>query len=64
MKHVRMLEASGLILTTKSGRVRTCALHPEQLALVDDWLARQRGIWQARTDRLEELVTNPKEPRQ
>lgn len=61
MKHVRMLEASGLIRTNKSGRVRTCTLNRERLALVDDWLAEQRDIWQARTDRLEELVTQPKE---
>ena len=61
MKHVRMLEASGLIETTKSGRVRTCTLRPEQLALVDGWLAQQREVWLARTDRLEALVTKPKE---
>lgn len=63
LKHVRMLEASGLIRTAKAGRVRTCTLRPEQLALVDDWLDRQRGVWQGRTDRLEDLVTNPQEPR-
>ncbi|MCU1410700.1 MAG: hypothetical protein JWR04_1407 [Rhodoglobus sp.] len=57
MKHVRTLEASGLIRTTKSGRVRTCTLHRERLALVDDWLAEQRELWESRTDRLEALVT-------
>jgi DNA-binding transcriptional ArsR family regulator len=61
MKHVRVLEASGLIRTTKSGRVRTCTLDPGQLSLVEDWLGVQRDIWQARTHRLEALVTNPKE---
>ena len=61
MKHVRTLETSGLIRTTKSGRVRTCTLDRERLSLVDDWLAEQRGIWETRTDRLEQLVTNPKE---
>jgi DNA-binding transcriptional ArsR family regulator len=57
LKHVRMLESSGLIRTAKSGRVRTCVLNRERLALVDNWLAEQRGIWQDRTDRLENLVT-------
>ena len=61
MKHVRMLETSGLIHTTKTGRVRTCTLRPEQLSLVDGWLSQQRDVWLARTDRLEALVTNPKE---
>ncbi|WP_433062068.1 ArsR/SmtB family transcription factor [Dactylosporangium sp. CS-033363] len=57
MKHVRMLEGAGLIRTAKAGRVRTCTLNPERLALVDDWLAEQRRIWLGRTDRLEQFVT-------
>ena len=61
MKHVRTLESNGLIRTAKSGRVRTCVLNRERLALVDDWLAEQRRIWEERTDRLERLVTDPKE---
>jgi DNA-binding transcriptional ArsR family regulator len=62
MKHVHTLEACGLIRTHKSGRVRTCTLNPQRLALADDWLERQRAIWQARTDRLDDLVTNQKDP--
>ncbi|EHR48490.1 putative transcriptional regulator [Saccharomonospora marina XMU15] len=57
MKHVRVLEANGLIRTAKSGRVRTCELNRERFAVVDDWLAEQRRLWQARTDRLEQFVT-------
>jgi DNA-binding transcriptional ArsR family regulator len=63
MKHVRTLEANGLIRTTKSGRVRTCALRRERLALVDGWLAEQRRIWEERTDRLERFVTETEEER-
>ncbi|GAA4051460.1 ArsR/SmtB family transcription factor [Nonomuraea soli] len=58
MKHVRTLESSGLIRTVKHGRVRTCVLNRERLSLVDDWLADQRRIWEERTDRLEEFVTD------
>jgi DNA-binding transcriptional ArsR family regulator len=61
MKHVRTLEASGLVRTSKTGRVRTCTLVRERLALVDDWLAAERRLWDARTDRLEALVTEPKD---
>ncbi|MFE1794680.1 ArsR/SmtB family transcription factor [Streptomyces sp. NPDC059517] len=64
MKHVRTLEANGLIRTVKSGRVRTCVLNRERLALVDDWLAEQRRTWEERTDRLEQFVTDPEENRQ
>lgn len=63
MKHVHTLEKSGLIRTTKTGRVRTCALEAERLSLVSDWLERQRGIWEGRTDRLEHFVTNPEASR-
>ena len=64
MKHVRMLESHGLIRTAKSGRVRTCVLNRERLTVLDDWLAEQRRIWEERTDRLERLVTDPKENQQ
>jgi DNA-binding transcriptional ArsR family regulator len=63
MKHLRTLEATGLIHTAKSGRVRTCVLNRERLAVVDDWLAEQRRIWEDRTDRLERFVTDPEENR-
>lgn len=58
LKHVRTLEGHGLISTAKAGRVRTCTLNRERLALVDDWLADQRRVWQERTDRLEQFVTD------
>ncbi|MFC4138260.1 MULTISPECIES: helix-turn-helix transcriptional regulator [unclassified Microbacterium] len=61
MKHVRMLESSGLIRTAKAGRVRRCTLDRERLALVDDWLAEQRELWEQRTDRLARFVTDPEE---
>lgn len=61
MKHVRTLETNGLIRTAKVGRIRTCVLDRERLALVEDWLAEQRRIWEGRTDRLERFVTDTTE---
>jgi DNA-binding transcriptional ArsR family regulator len=61
MKHVRTLESSGLISTLKTGRVRHCVLNRERLAVLDDWLAEQRRVWEDRTDRLENLVTGTEE---
>jgi DNA-binding transcriptional ArsR family regulator len=58
MKHIRVLEANGLISSVKVGRVRTCTLRRERLSLVDGWLAEQRRIWEERTDRLERFVTD------
>lgn len=61
MKHIRVLEKTELIRTAKAGRVRTCTLNRERLAVVDGWLAEQRAIWEGRTDRLEKFVTNRQE---
>lgn len=61
MKHIATLESCGLIRTAKAGRVRTCSLRRDRLALVDRWLADQQQTWDQRTDRFEQFVTNPKE---
>jgi len=57
MKHIRFLEESGLILTRKEGRVRTCAIERKRFAVVEAWLSAQRVLWEGRTDRLEQFVT-------
>ncbi|MFI0846986.1 ArsR/SmtB family transcription factor [Mesorhizobium sp. IMUNJ 23232] len=57
MKHIHLLEDSGWIRTTKQGRVRTCAIEKKQFTAVESWLAEQRSLWEARTDRLEKFVT-------
>ncbi|WP_280461524.1 ArsR/SmtB family transcription factor [Nocardia carnea] len=62
MKHIRVLEDSGLIRTVKVGRVRRCTLDRERFALIDGWLAEQRRIWEDRTDRLEQFLLETPEP--
>lgn len=57
MKHIHLLEGSGLIRTRKQGRVRTCAIEKQQFTVIDAWLSAQRALWEARTDRLEQFVT-------
>ncbi|MFD2855817.1 ArsR/SmtB family transcription factor [Seohaeicola zhoushanensis] len=52
LKHLRVLEASGLIGTEKAGRSRICRINPERLAQAEDWLSQQRAVWEGRTDRL------------
>lgn len=58
LKHVKVLEASGLISSEKTGRVRTCRLVPTHLAAAEGWLNEQRAIWGARTDRLAAFAEN------
>lgn len=52
MKHLSVLEESGVIRSRKAGRVRTCELVPRTLTQAERWMARQRMIWESRTDRL------------
>jgi DNA-binding transcriptional ArsR family regulator len=56
MKHIRVLEAGGLVESQKSGRVRTCRLKPAAMTQAERWLLEQRGVWEARLDRLEAYV--------
>ena len=56
MKHLTVLETSGLIRSEKQGRVRTCRIDADRLAAAEGWLAEQRAIWQGRTDRLAAFV--------
>ena len=61
MKHIRVLESSGLVATEKTGRVRTCSLQTEAFASVEAWLTAQREIWEQRLDRLETYVEKLKQ---
>ena len=64
MKHIRVLEAGGLVESQKSGRVRTCRLKPAAMTRAERWLVEQRAVWEARLDRLEAYVNKiEKKPR-
>jgi DNA-binding transcriptional ArsR family regulator len=55
-QHLRVLEASGLIVSEKVGRVRTCRVTPAALAPVERWVIAQRSTWERRLDRLGEYL--------
>jgi len=55
-KHVGVLERAGLVTTEKVGRVRTCKLGPRRLEEEMMWIERYRQLWDARFDRLEQVV--------
>ena len=56
LQHLQALEASGLIATHKTGRVRTCRIEPEALSAAEGWIAAQRAVWEGRLDRFESYV--------
>ncbi|MET4293967.1 DNA-binding transcriptional ArsR family regulator [Bradyrhizobium sp. LB8.2] len=64
MKHIHVLETSGLVLSEKSGRVRTCRLSPDTLVGAEDWFQQQRAIWEARLDRFEAYVMKLKKDKE
>ena len=56
MQHLQVLEASGLVRTEKTGRVRTCQLERGALQNVAQWITDRRTIWERRLDRLGDFL--------
>lgn len=52
LKHLRVLEAAGIVTSEKRGRVRTVQLSPEALDWVEDWVRQHRRRWARRLDDL------------
>jgi DNA-binding transcriptional ArsR family regulator len=61
VQHLRVLEESGLVRSEKRGRVRTYELVGASLQLAEDWLGRQRSLWEQRLDQLDEYLLRLKE---
>ncbi len=60
LQHVQVLEASGLILSQKTGRTRTCSINPAVLRSAEHWISARRSLWEHRLDRLGKyLEENP-----
>jgi DNA-binding transcriptional ArsR family regulator len=60
MQHLAVLETSGLILSAKTGRVRTCRINPAALAEAERWIVGRRMEWERRLDRLGEYLQSLK----
>ena len=52
MQHLAVLEASGLVVSEKIGRTRTCRIDPAKLTQVEQWVTERRLLWERRFDRL------------
>lgn len=61
VEHLNILERSGLVASRKTGRVRTYAIVPGRLKLAEDWLGRQRHLWETRLDQLDAYLLAMKE---
>jgi DNA-binding transcriptional ArsR family regulator len=55
-RHLRVLEAAGLMERTKRGRVHRCRLRTEPMHSAEKWLAEHTAFWEAHLDRLGEFL--------
>lgn len=55
-KQLRVLREVGLVKVRQDAQRRWYELRPEPLAEVDAWLEDYRGLWEARFDRLDDLL--------
>src|SRR6476659_7888991 len=62
MQHLQVLEASGLVRSEKTGRVRVCRIEPRVLESAEGWFAGRRASWEQRFDRLGELLAEDDTP--
>jgi DNA-binding transcriptional ArsR family regulator len=61
-RHLRVLEAAGLVLRARDGRVHRMDLAGSQLAGAMQWLDTNHRFWSARFDRLAEMLEEPDAP--
>ena len=65
VQHLAVLEASGIVSSQKTGRVRTCRIERKALTLAEQWISERRAQWERRFDRLGDFLagdgTKPKQ---
>ncbi len=57
-RHVKVLEAAGLVTRYRRGTHRMCKLAPETLGSIEPWLDLIATRYRARYDRLDEVLEN------
>jgi DNA-binding transcriptional ArsR family regulator len=62
VQHLQVLEASGLVVSEKVGRVRTCRVEAAALRPVERWVISQRSTWEHRLDGLGEYLAETDDP--
>ena len=55
-KHIRVLEASGVIERHRQGRDHILSINAHSLDEVDGWIERTRRYWEKRLDAMEHLL--------
>ena len=60
-KHVKVLEAAGLVARRREGRTHYCSLEAKPLEEAERWLRQWEKFWSGRLDRLEALLEADKQ---
>lgn len=56
LKHLRVLEEGGIVVSEKRGRVRTYRMRPRAFASINGWIAQREKDLGAAFDRLEQAM--------
>jgi DNA-binding transcriptional ArsR family regulator len=59
-RHLKVLEAAGLITRTRSAQLRPCRIEIGPLKEIADWVDRYRGFWDQSFDRLDTFLAAAK----
>ena len=55
-KHIRVLEASGVVERHRKGRDHILSINAHSLDEIDGWIVRMRGYWEERLDAMTRLL--------
>ena len=55
-KHIKVLEAAGLVRRDVRGRTHVCSIDPVPLMRADQWIGIYRRFWTGRLDTLEKIL--------
>lgn len=59
-KHVKVMEAAGLIRREKDGRVHRCSFDPTTIDVAKDWIEMHRAFWTRQLDSLATFLEGPR----
>ena len=59
-RHLKVLEAAGLITRGREAQWRPCRLETKALKNIDDWLAKYRRLWSESFDKMDTYIAELK----
>ncbi|NKB51843.1 MAG: metalloregulator ArsR/SmtB family transcription factor [Rhizobiaceae bacterium] len=56
-KHIKVLEAAGLVSRQTMGRTHLISANMEPVSLIDEWFTQLRSVWDIRLEKLDSVLT-------